>query len=136
MHVGVPGCCEWQTHGPGEVGSEDAEFAGAGDVNEVGLETLEFAANEQGVTPEERVEVEVLFHADRGSAAAQFQSAEFAGLLEGVGASACANAKKGQIVSLCIGDEVPAGVRHAVDLVEGVGKVGYTRHVHPLQSTA
>src|SRR5437899_9303181 len=52
VDVGVPGSGKWDASFPGEVSSEDAELAGASDVDDVWLKTSKFAANSIGVAPE------------------------------------------------------------------------------------
>ena len=132
MHVGVPGGGEWNSLLPGEVCAEDAELAGAGDVDEVGLEAKELAADGGGVAEEERIELEILFDADGGAGAAKLEGAELGDVLEGGSAIAGADAEEGELVTLCVGKEVAGGVRYAVDLVEGVGEVSYPWHTHAI----
>ena len=82
VDVGVPGGGEGDAEFVGEPSSEEAKFAGAGDVDDVGAEAEEFALDAGDVADEEGVEGEVLLDADGGEAAGEFEGFEFAGLLE------------------------------------------------------
>ena len=130
VDVGVPGGGEGDAELVGEPGSEEAELAGAGDVDDVGAEAEEFALDTGEVTEEEGVEGEIFLDADGGEAAGEFEGLELAGLLEAGFAFAGADAEEGQVVTLRVGGEVSTGVCDAVDLVEGVGEVGYARRRH------
>ena len=65
----------------GEPCSEEAELAGAGDVDDVGAEAGERALDADEVADEERVEGEIFFDADRGEAAGEFERLGEAGLI-------------------------------------------------------
>jgi hypothetical protein len=130
VDVRVPGGGERDAQIVGEPGSESAELAGTGDVDDVGAEAEEFALDAGEVAGKERVEGEILLEADGGEAAGELEGLELAGLLEAGFSFAGADAEEGQVVALCVGDEISAGVCDAVDLVEGVGEVGDARRTH------
>ena len=73
VDVGVPGGGEGDAELVGEPGSEEAEFAGAGDVDDVGTEADEFALDAGEVADEEGVEGEIFFDADGGEAAGELE---------------------------------------------------------------
>jgi hypothetical protein len=106
-------------------------FAGSGDVDDVRLEGLEAGGDLLAVAEEERIELEVLFHADGEWAATEFERAHVAGVVERSMLSALiergADTEERQAMALRVGDEVAAGVGDSVDLVEGVREVGDTR---------
>ena len=102
-------------------------------MDEVGLEAEQLAADDAGVAKEERVELEVFFDANGGTRSPELEGAEFGDLFEGVRTGSGADAEEGQRVALGIGDEVTAGVCDAIDLVERIGEIGYTRHAHGIR---
>ena len=61
VEIGVPGGDEWDVELVGEVGSKEAELAGAGDVDDVGAEGADGGGDEVGVAEEEWVEAEIFF---------------------------------------------------------------------------
>ena len=101
-------------------------------MDEVGFEAVEGVFDLLGVAPEERVEGEVLLHADGGYGTGEFEE------LNGVGGdfvrygSARANAEEREGVALGVGDEVTGGVGYAVYFVERVREVGDSRRTHTI----
>jgi len=69
VQIGVPAGDEWNVELMGEVGSKEAEFAGAGDVDDVGTEGADGRGDEVGIAEEERVEAEIFFdlHGERAA---------------------------------------------------------------------
>ena len=123
----MPGGGEGDFELAGEPCSEEAELAGAGDVDDVGTEAGELALDADDVADEERVEGEIFFNADRGEAAGELERLGVAGLIGWRGGWAGADAEEGELMALGVGGEVAAGVSYSVDFVEGVGEVGYAR---------
>jgi len=64
MQIGVPAGDEGDAELMGEVGSEEAELAGAGDVDDVGAEGADGGGDAVVVAEEEGVEAEVFFEVD------------------------------------------------------------------------
>ncbi len=124
VEIGVPGGDEREVELVGEVGSEEAEFAGAGDVKDVGAEGADGFGDQIRVAEEEGVEAEVLFEEDGEGAAAEFEGLDGAFGGKEAGGAACSDAEHGEVVAAGEGEEVAAGVGDAVDLVVAVGEVG------------
>ncbi len=124
VDVGVPGCGEWDPELPAEVGSQDAEVAGAGDVDEVGPEAAEVFGDEGGVAGEERIELEIFFDADGASPAGEFEGLDGSGCLERLRSIAGADAEEWELFLSGVAHEVSAGVGDAVDFVKRVGEEG------------
>ena len=108
-------------------GAEHADLAGAGDVDEVGLEALEDFADEGDVAEKGGIEAEIFFEGKGEKAAGQLEGPDVAVFSDGLGAVAGADAEEGQIAAAGEGLKVAAGVGYSVDLVERVGKVGHPR---------
>jgi len=118
VDVGVPRGGEGDFELAGEPCSEEAEFAGAGDVDDVGAEAGECALDADDVADEERVEGEIFFEANGGETAGEFERLGVAGLIGRGGGWAGANAEEGKLMALGVGGEVAAGVRYSVDFME------------------
>ena len=108
--------------------AQHADFAGPGDVNQVGLEALQHFADQRNVAQKRRIEAQIFFESKGKKAARQLQRPHVAVFDEGLGAVAGAHAQKGQIAPPRKGLKVAAGVRDPVHFVERVGKVGHARH--------
>ena len=131
VDVSVPGGGERNAVAPGERGAEDAELAGAGDVEDVRTEAAEGAIDGARVAGEEGVEEEIFFEGDGGARAREFESVE---VVDGGGrGGAGADAEEGQAAAVGEGGEVAAGMGDAVDLVERVGEEGDARRAHGLR---
>ena len=61
VQIGVPAGDQRDVELVGEVGSKEAELAGAGDVDDVGAKGSNGGGDEVGVAEEERVEAEIFF---------------------------------------------------------------------------
>ncbi len=70
VEIGVPAGDERDVELVGEVGSKEAELAGAGDVDDVGAKGADGGGDEVGVAGEEGVEAEIFFdlHGERAAA--------------------------------------------------------------------
>jgi hypothetical protein len=99
-------------------------------VQEVGLEAMELVFDEFGVAPEDGVEGEIFFHADRGDRTWQLEGAEVAVVDDKGFPGSGADAEERELVALGVGDEVAAGVGDPVDFVEGIGEIGNAREPH------
>ena len=124
MDVGVPARRERDAELVREVGTEDAELAGAGDVDDVGAEGADRVRDEAGVAEEQRVEAEVFFEVNGQRRAAQLEGLHRPFGRHQARGLAGTDAEHGDAVPARVGGEVAAGVCDAVDLVEAVGKVG------------
>ena len=65
VHVGVPTGGKGQTEVVREPRAQEADFAGAGDVNQVGLEALEHFADERNVAQKRGIEAQIFFESER-----------------------------------------------------------------------
>ncbi len=128
VHIGVPACREGDTETPGEIGTEDAELTGAGDVEDIGPEVFERLADRVGMTKEERIKGEILLHANRPGASLELQRLDTALLDELVCRATGADAEHGQAAALGKRNEVTRGVGDPVDLAEAVRKERDTWH--------
>ena len=97
VDVGVPGGGEGDAELVGEPGSEEAELAGAGDVDDVGAEAEEFALDAGDVAGEEGVEGEVFFDADGGEAAGEFEGPEWLDCWAAAGVLPARTQRKGRL---------------------------------------
>ena len=125
MHVGVPTGGQRQPQVVRQPRAQHAHLAGAGDVNQIGLEALQHLADQRNVAQKRGIEAQVFFQGKGKKAARQLQGPHVAVFDDGLGAVSGADAEKGQIAPPRKGLEMAAGVRHPVHLVEGVGKVGH-----------
>jgi hypothetical protein len=134
MKVGMPACGKRNTVLPGEVGTEEAEFAGARDVDDIRLEVAQLSGDLRPMTPKEGIEVEVFLQADGDGRTAEIEGPAIASTggeaAYGRGIGDGSDAEEGKAVPLRVSGEVAAGVGDAVDLVEGIGKVGDAGWVH------
>ncbi len=129
VEVVVPGGDEGDFVVMGEIDAHEADVAGAGDVDEVGLEAADGVADAKEVAAEERVEGEVLVDGDGCGGAAEFEDG--GGAVGGVlGDCPAPDAKERQALAASEGIEFAAGTRHAVHFVERVGKISYTYSWH------
>ena len=128
MHIGMPACGQRQFHFIGQARAQHADFAGAGDMNQVRLEAVENFADQRNVAQKGGVEAKILFQGKGHKAARQLQRPYVSVFFEGIGAVAGTHAQEGQIVPPGERLKMAAGMRHSVDFVERVGEVGHTRH--------
>jgi hypothetical protein len=110
----------------GEACAEHADFAGSGDVDEVWAEAVEDFSDERDVAGEGGVEAEVFFEGEGEDAAGELEGPDGAVFDEGLTAVSGADAEEGEILAAGEGFEMAAGVRDAVDFVEGVREVRYS----------
>ncbi len=104
--------------------AEDADFAGAGDVDQIGLEPLKGTSPMSGMWRRNAGSKRRSFSRGEGKKAArQLKGPDVAVFDQGLGAVSGAHAKKGKIAPARKGLKVAAGVGNPVDLVERVGKV-------------
>ena len=96
MQIRVPGGHQRKAQGVGEISAELPEFAGAGDVNDVGPKFGQGAANFLLMAPEEQVVAEVALDAEAGPTARQFQAGNAAVLEIARGAASQSTVRKGR----------------------------------------
>ena len=124
VDIGVPTRGKRKAEVMRQAGAEHADFAGAGNVNEVGLEPFKNLADEGDVAEKGGVEAEVFFEGEGQEAAGQFKGPDVAVFEDGLRAVAGADAEEGQVAAARKGFKMAAAVGYPVDLVERVGKVG------------
>jgi hypothetical protein len=126
VQIGMPRGDQGYAQCVSEIGAELSEFAGTGDVDDVGAKVSKSATHLLLVAPEEQVVAQVAFDAKAGPTARQFQPRDTA-VLESSEARPSEHGQKrartafGEIheVARCKGD--------AVDFVKGLAKQSNTR---------
>jgi hypothetical protein len=108
VKIGVPGGYERNAYGVGEQRAELAEFARAGDVNNIGFELLERAANGLEVPPEKKIVTQVALDTEAGEAAGKFDTADTV-LFELEAFRTWANAKEGKPATLGKSNQLASG---------------------------
>src|ERR1700676_533576 len=126
MQIRVPGGHQRKAQGVGQISAELPEFAGAGDVNDVGPKFGQGAANFLLIAPEEQVVAEVALDAEAGPSAGQFQAGN-AAVLETSEPRPPEHGEKGARAALGKIDELANGEGDAVDFVKGFAKQSYAR---------
>ena len=129
VHIGMPARRQGQVVVPRDGSAKHADFAGAGDVDDIGPEALEHFLDRGQMAQICRVEAQILFERDGERAPRQFQRPEVAVFFQRMRAVPCTHTEKRQIVTPRKGFKVAAGVGHAVDLVERVGKIRNARRL-------
>jgi hypothetical protein len=126
MDVGVPGGGQRQIAMIGETCAQHAHFAGAGDVNQVGLKAVQHFAHEGNMPRKCRIEAKIFFQSEGKDAARQFKRPDIAVFDESLTSIARADAEERQVFAAGKGFKMAAGVRNPVDFMEGVGEVRYS----------
>ena len=115
--------------------AQHAEFAGTGDVDEVGLKALQHLADEGNVAEKCGIVAEIFSRAKerkpRGSSRVQRLPSS-----RGPGCGRRRGRRGREIAAAREGLKVAAGVGYAVHLVERVGEVGNARHVASLAAVS
>ncbi len=127
VEVGVPACRQRHAETMRKPRTDHSDFAGAGDVDEVGLEALKRFGNEGQVAEIGGIEAEILFEGEGEKAARQLQRPHAAFFNESLWAVTGADTKEREIAAEGEGLKMTAGVGNPVDFMEGVGKVGHPR---------
>ncbi len=105
------------------VRAEEPHFAGAGDVNQIGLEPLQGIGDEREVAQKRRIEAQIFLKREGEKASRQLECPDVAVFDQSPGPITRAHAKERKIAPPREGLKVAAGVGDSVDFVEGVGKV-------------
>jgi hypothetical protein len=98
--------------------SEDADFAGTGNVDQIGLESLKHFSDEWDVAKECRVDAQIFFEGEGQKAAWQLKRPHVPILNQALGAVSGTDAQEGEIVPAGKSLKMPAGVGDTVHLME------------------
>ena len=118
VYIGMPTCRERQIEVMGKRRGQHTDIAGAGDVNQVGLETVEHLVDERNVAQIHGIEAQVFLESDRQKAARQFERPHVSLFDKRFGAVAGAHAQEWQVASPRKCFKVAAGVRHSVHFMK------------------
>src|SRR5262245_34506547 len=126
VKVGVPGRRQGNAERVREEGAQLAEVAGTGDVDHLGPELRERAAQEFQVPPEKEVVAKVALDAEAGKAAGKFDRGDAAFVQTGQFGSGT-DAQKGKVLAPGVSHQLAGGERNAIDFVKGFTKQGDAR---------
>ena len=129
VQIGMPAGDERHTEPPAEPCAQQPKLAGAGDMDDVGLELSQRLTDLLHMAHKEGIEGKVLFEPHRPVAAIDFQHRDATFRLQGlIPRRAGTKAKHRDLVTLRERDKLAGRVRYAVDLVEAIRKEGNARH--------
>jgi hypothetical protein len=107
-----------------ERSSQDPNFAGTGDVNDVGTKSLQRFADKRKMSQKRWVESKIFFECEGEKAARQLKSPNCAIFNHGLGAIAGPHAEERKIAPARKSFKMAAGVRNTVYFMERIRKVG------------
>ena len=135
MHIGVPACRQRQIVVARDGNAEHSDFAGAGDVDEIGIEAFQNFIDDGQMAQIGRVEAQVFFEWNGEENPRELQGPDIADFFECPWPMSGAYAEKGQIMPMREGFKMAAGVGNPVYLMEGVGEVCNSRTVRSWMRT-
>ena len=128
VHIGVPGGDQRHAQMVRDPCADEAQLRRTGDVNDVWPKVPRVSEDARQMPPVREIESQVLLYRKGECAARQLERADGAVFVGAIGRT-CAHTEKGQAAAAGKGHKVPAGVRYAIDLVKGVGKVCDSRQM-------